>query len=139
MQIWLQKRQFQNVRISLNVPINVGKIPTLEHVTLVFELTSFTADMLGKLIEPRTDRNNLTRKRTSMFKSHTQLEFPSQKNTNFQIHFTVTYLMNFRAKDLSFPVAAAAANSKSRLFPDNMCPRTPKRPSGDLEWSASTV
>lgn len=50
MQIWLQNRQFQNVRISLNIPINVGKIPTLEHVTLVFKLTSFTADMLGKLI-----------------------------------------------------------------------------------------
>lgn len=47
--------------------------------------------------------------------------------------------MNFRAKDLSFPVAAAAAKSRSRLFPDNMCPRTPKRPSGDFEWSASTV
>lgn len=56
MQIWLQKRQFQNVRISVNIPTNVGKIPTLEHVTLVFELTSFTADMLGKLIEPRTER-----------------------------------------------------------------------------------
>lgn len=47
--------------------------------------------------------------------------------------------MNFRAKDLSFPVAAAAARSRSRLFPDNMWPRTPSRPSGDLEWSASTV
>lgn len=50
-----------------------------------------------------------------------------------------THLMNLRAKDLSFPVAAAAASSRSRLFPDNMCPRTPRRPSGDLEWSASTV
>jgi len=47
--------------------------------------------------------------------------------------------MNFLAKDLSLPVAAAAAKSKSRLFPDSMCPRTPRRPSGDFEWSASTV
>lgn len=31
-----------------------------------------------------------------------------------------TYLTNFRAKDFSFPVAAAAASSKSRLFPDSM-------------------
>lgn len=58
---------------------------------------------------------------------------------NLQLYFAFTHLMNFRAKDLSFPVAAAAAKSRSRLFPDNMCPRTPKRPSGDLEWSASTV
>lgn len=50
-----------------------------------------------------------------------------------QLYFTLTHLMNFRAKDLSFPVAAAAARSRSRLFPDNMCPRTPRRPSGDLE------
>lgn len=50
MQIWLQKKQFQNVRTSQTIPITVGKIPTLEHVTLVLELTSFTADMLGKLI-----------------------------------------------------------------------------------------
>lgn len=49
------------------------------------------------------------------------------------------YLMNFRAKDFSFPVAAAAASSKSRLFPDSMWPRTPSSPSGDLEWSASIV
>lgn len=51
----------------------------------------------------------------------------------------LTHLMNFRAKDLSLPVAAAAARSRSRLFPDNMWPRTPNRPSGDFEWSASTV
>lgn len=51
----------------------------------------------------------------------------------------LTHLINLRAKDLSFPVAAAAASSRSRLFPDNMCPSTPRRPSGDLEWSASTV
>lgn len=31
-----------------------------------------------------------------------------------------THLMNFRAKDFSLPVAAAAASSKSRLFPDSM-------------------
>lgn len=31
-----------------------------------------------------------------------------------------THLTNFRAKDFSFPVAAAAASSKSRLFPDSM-------------------
>lgn len=54
-----------------------------------------------------------------------------------QLH--LTHLINLRAKDLSFPVAAAAASSRSRLFPDNMCPSTPRRPSGDLEWSASTV
>lgn len=58
---------------------------------------------------------------------------------NLQLYYAFTHLMNFLAKDLSFPVAAAAAKSRSRLFPDNMCPRTPKRPSGDLEWSASTV
>lgn len=34
-----------------------------------------------------------------------------------QVH---THLMNFRAKDFSFPVAAAAASSRSRLFPDSM-------------------
>ena len=51
----------------------------------------------------------------------------------------MTHLMNLRAKDLSFPVAAAAASSRSRLFPDSMWARTPRSPSGDLEWSASTV
>lgn len=44
-----------------------------------------------------------------------------------------THLMNFRAKDFSFPVAAAAASSKSRLFPESMWPKTPSKPSGDLE------
>lgn len=44
-----------------------------------------------------------------------------------------THLMNLRAKDFSFPVAAAAASSKSRLFPDSMWPRTPSKPSGVLE------
>lgn len=31
-------------------------IPTSEHATLVFELTSFTADVLGKLVKPGTNR-----------------------------------------------------------------------------------
>ena len=31
-----------------------------------------------------------------------------------------THLMNFQAKDFSLPVAAAAASSRSRLFPDSM-------------------
>lgn len=65
--------------------------------------------------------------------------FQLGKHSSLQLCFAFTHLMNFRAKDLSFPVAAAAAKSRSRLFPDNMCPRTPKRPSGDFEWSASTV
>lgn len=33
------------------------EIPTLEHITLVFELTSFAADVLGKLIKPRKRKN----------------------------------------------------------------------------------
>ena len=42
------------------------EFPTLEHVTLVFELTSFAADVLGKLIEPGTKRTkNMTRYETS--------------------------------------------------------------------------
>lgn len=43
------------------------EIPTLEHVTLAFELTSFTADVLGKLIKPRTNRKekHITRYETS--------------------------------------------------------------------------
>lgn len=47
--------------------------------------------------------------------------------------------MNLQAKDFNFPVAAAAASRRSRLFPVNIWPRTPRRPSGDLEWSASIV
>ena len=31
------------------------EIPTLEHVTLVLELTSFPADVLGKFIKPRKE------------------------------------------------------------------------------------
>lgn len=36
-------------------------IPTSEHATLVFELTSFTADVLGKLVKPGT---NIKKKKT---------------------------------------------------------------------------
>lgn len=66
---------------------------------------------------------------------HPSLHMPSHSTSGH----SSPHLMNFRAKDLSFPVAAAAASSKSRLFPDSMCPSTPRSPSGDLEWSASIV
>lgn len=36
------------------------EISILEHLTLVFELTSFTTDVLGKLIKPRTNGKNKT-------------------------------------------------------------------------------
>lgn len=120
-------------------------IPTSEHATLVFELTSFTADVLGKLIKPGTNRKEKKthyKNKNHVIKNPLLMQtwsFQLGKHSNLQLCFAFTHLMNFRAKDLSFPVAAAAAKSRSRLFPDNMCPRTPKRPSGDFEWSASTV
>lgn len=36
------------------------EIPTSEHVTLVFVLTSFATDVLGKLIKPRTKGKKIT-------------------------------------------------------------------------------
>lgn len=60
MQIWLRKRQILNVSISFNKNnMSMRKeISILEHLTLVFELTSFTTDVLGKLIKPRTNGKN---------------------------------------------------------------------------------
>lgn len=72
-------------------------------------------------------------------KTHCEKRFLFGLDEQSTASLHLTHLINLRAKDLSFPVAAAAASSRSRLFPDNMCPSTPRRPSGDLEWSASTV
>lgn len=60
MQTWLRERESREKSSVLICHSRNGmsvkkEIPTLEHVTLVFELTSFAADVLGKLIKPRTN------------------------------------------------------------------------------------
>lgn len=95
--------------------------------------------MLGKLVQSR----KIWREKKAV-KIHLKISLWSKHGVSNWANTALynsafTHLMNFRAKDLSFPVAAAAAKSRSKLFPDSMCPRTPRRPSGDLEWSASTV
>lgn len=79
MQIWLKKTQI-HVKISVSISINLEKTPTLEHVTLLVELTSFTADMFGKLIEPRTERKQFTRRTKCMFKITCKVGFSISKN-----------------------------------------------------------
>lgn len=102
------------------------------------QLTSFASDVLGKLIEPRGETLHWTTAQNTRGYVKTGLS-EGTACSHLQKQFGWTHLINFLAKDLSFPVAAAAARSRSRLFPDSMCPRTPRRPSGDFEWSASTV
>lgn len=57
MQTWLNERRGKSLNVSISFKkqyVKQGeKIPTLEHVAYVFELTSFSADVLGKLIKPR--------------------------------------------------------------------------------------
>lgn len=128
MQIWLQKKQFQNVRTLLTIPITVGKIPTLEHVTRVLELTSFTADMLGKLIEPRTDRKNLTGTRiTSMFESHTKLEFPSKKNQPLS-NPLYSYLLNeLPRKRFELPSSCCRCQKQIQALSRQHVPQDPQK------------
>lgn len=72
MQIWLRKKNILNVSITLTMSKR-QEIPTLERATLVFELTSFATDMLGKLIKPGTNTKKKkisTRTGNILFKIH---------------------------------------------------------------------